>query len=119
LPQPYTPGLHLLLRLQCARINYLCNMEQWLIFARKALAMHGMEVVGEVTHIFEGGGFTVAICLKESHLCIHTWPECGCLTMDIYLCNYRKDNSDTVRALAAAHIAYFEAAIVQQNEVYR
>lgn len=31
--------------------------------------------------------------LAESHLAIHTWPEHGFVTVDVYVCNLASDNS--------------------------
>ena len=31
--------------------------------------------------------------LAESHLAIHTWPEAGFVTVDVYVCNYTTDNT--------------------------
>ncbi|MDR2411800.1 MAG: S-adenosylmethionine decarboxylase [Candidatus Peribacteria bacterium] len=33
------------------------------------------------------------MCLTESHISIHTWPESKFLTLDVYVCNYNDDNS--------------------------
>jgi S-adenosylmethionine decarboxylase len=51
-----------------------------------------MEVVGEVFHQFTPEGVTGTLLLAESHLAIHTWPESGFVTIDVYVCNERKDN---------------------------
>ncbi|KAF5290707.1 hypothetical protein FQR65_LT20606 [Abscondita terminalis] len=34
------------------------------------------------------GGVTGTVLLAESHLAIHTWPETGCVTVDVYVCNF-------------------------------
>lgn len=41
-------------------------------------------------------GVTGALVLAESHLAIHTWPEWRSVTLDIYVCNIRRDNHDLV-----------------------
>lgn len=41
----------------------------------------------------KGGGFTGIISLVESHISIHTWPELKYFTLDVYLCNYSKNNT--------------------------
>ena len=37
--------------------------------------------------------------LAESHLAVHTWPEIGSVTIDVYVCNFTTDNSDKARRL--------------------
>lgn len=57
-------------------------------------------------HQFEPGGATGVVILAESHLAIHTWPEAGHVTLDVFVCNYTQDNSarahDLYRALESA-----------------
>lgn len=45
-------------------------------------------------HSFWKDAYTGVVCLAESHVSIHTWPETQYLTLDIYVCNYLKDNSN-------------------------
>jgi S-adenosylmethionine decarboxylase len=115
----YQPGLHILLSLSTPQKILLQDMKAWHIFIVDFLLKNNLEIVGETSHQFDTEGFTMAICLKESHLCIHTWPEFNRLTMDIYLCNYQKDNSSLVKTIANENILYFSAEIIQQNEIYR
>jgi S-adenosylmethionine decarboxylase proenzyme len=64
----------------------------------------GLQVVGEVFHGFgtsaAPAGATGAVVLAESHLAVHTWPELGAVTLDLYVCNFSQDNRE------AAEIAY-------------
>ena len=46
-----------------------------------------MTVVGDSFHQFEPQGVTGTVLLAESHLAIHTWPEQGFVTIDVYVCN--------------------------------
>ena len=46
-------------------------------------------VVGERFFQFEPQGVTGTVLLAESHLAIHTWPEAGFVTVDVYVCNSR------------------------------
>ena len=40
--------------------------------------------------------------LAESHLAIHTWPEMGSVTVDVYVCNYTTDNTAKAQSLFRA-----------------
>jgi S-adenosylmethionine decarboxylase proenzyme len=60
----------------------------------KAVEQAGLTVVGERFFQFQPQGVTGTVLLAESHLAIHTWPEAGFVTVDVYVCNYTTDNSD-------------------------
>jgi S-adenosylmethionine decarboxylase len=66
----------------------------------------GLQVVGEVFHGFgtsaAPAGATGAVVLAESHLAVHTWPELGAVTLDLYVCNFSQDNR------RAAEIAFLK-----------
>ena len=58
-----------------------------------AVAAAGLTSVGDRFHQFEPQGVTGAVILAESHLAIHTWPEMGSVTLDVYVCNFTTDNT--------------------------
>jgi S-adenosylmethionine decarboxylase len=62
----------------------------------------GMTIVGDSFHQFEPAGVTGTVLLAESHLAIHTWPEHGFVTIDVYVCNYTTDNSAKAERLLRA-----------------
>ena len=37
-------------------------------------------------HRFEGGGLTGYLLLSESHIAVHTYPELGFASLDIFAC---------------------------------
>ena len=53
-----------------------------------------LQIVGKSSYHFEPQGFTFAILLAESHLCMHTWPEKKSVCFDIYTCNHNQENKD-------------------------
>lgn len=61
----------------------------------------GLSAVAERFHAFEpaGSGITGVVLLAESHLAVHTWPEQGAVTLDLYVCNHSADNSTKAEAL--------------------
>jgi S-adenosylmethionine decarboxylase len=115
----YSPGLHKLLTLEVLNSEKVTNITAFEKFANQIIKEQNLEIVGISKHTFDSDGFTAAICLMESHICVHTWPEFNQLTLDIYLCNYLKDNSAKVETLAQAFKSYFEAKILNETNVYR
>ena len=78
-----------------------------------------LQKLGEVYHDFEPGGFTGIVCLSESHLSVHTWPEFGKINLDIYLSNFQRINDGVVRAIFDRITAYFEAEVVSEHQITR
>ena len=70
----------------------------------------GLNVVGDVFHQFEPHGVTGTVLLAESHLAVHTWPENGLVTIDIYVCNLSCDNNEKAHKLYVALRQYFDPA---------
>jgi S-adenosylmethionine decarboxylase len=60
----------------------------------------GLTVAGDYFHQFgEGGGVTGMVVLMESHMSVHTWPEHGFVTVDVYVCNYSTNNRPKAQKL--------------------
>jgi S-adenosylmethionine/arginine decarboxylase-like enzyme len=59
------------------------------------------------------------VLLAESHLAVHTWPESGLVTLDVFVCNVGVDNSDRAHALMDALIRGFEPTSVHRQAVRR
>lgn len=68
---------------------------------RQIITSYGFTVLGEPQiYIFLGGGYTVAMVLSESHFTIHTAPEHEMAYLDLFTCNYFRNNSEaTVHAM--------------------
>lgn len=60
------------------------------------LLKHSADVAGATIlhshfHSFDSGmGITGVVLLAESHISIHTWPECGFAAIDIFMCGSSK-----------------------------
>ncbi len=116
---PYAPGLHILatFRAPAGRLRDAAGSQQ---FFGELVARLGLTSVGEVYHVFaESAGFTAVLALTESHLSIHTWPEYGLATFDVFLSNFRRDNHATVRRVYQETLAFFEAEEQHYTEVLR
>ena len=119
-PAPsYAPGLHVLATFgaPAARLRDAAGSQ---FFFAALIARLGLSCVGEVYHVFEeNAGFTAVLALTESHLSIHTWPEHGLATFDVFLSNFRQDNHATVRRVYRETLAFFEAEARTYTEVLR
>ncbi len=115
-------GLHLTADLRgCAAAQPLmADAAALRVHCLQAVAQAGLRAVGEVFHGFPApGGVTGVVLLAESHLAVHTWPELGAVTLDVYVCNLHADNSARAAALLAALEAGFGAAHREHHRVVR
>lgn len=116
----YKPGLHILLTITANDKNKLCQLKSWSNFIDLLIKEHDLNCLGSVEHSFENsGGFTAVHCLTESHLSIHTWPEFGVCTCDVFLSNFMRDNSGKVKAISNSIINYFESSQFEIKEITR
>ena len=85
-----------------------------------AVRQAGLQPVGELFHRFPPpGGITGVVLLAESHLAVHTWPELGAVTLDVYVCNLGGDNSARAEALLTALRALFAPRAAQLQRLQR
>lgn len=117
--ETYTPGLHLIATLHSDNTALLAGYTGFKSLADDLTGAFDLQKLGEVYHDFEPGGFTGIICLSESHLSVHTWPEFGKINLDIYLSNFQRVNNGTVRAIFDRIAAYFEAEVISENQIIR
>lgn len=83
----------------------------------------GLKPLGDLFHQFgdreQAGGVTGAVILAESHLTVHTWPETGGVTLDLYVCNFSQDNRAAARSVCARLIAAFAPERRVEREIER
>lgn len=84
----------------------------------------GFRIVASRFHTFGRhsageGGITGAVIVSESHLTIHTWPEKRYVNLDVFFCNYTRDNSRKARAVFAGFVALYRPRRVRRREVWR
>ena len=115
----YHPGLHILSTFE-APLSALTDVERCRNGFDQLIQELGLAKVGEVYHTFPNGGYTAVVCLTESHVSIHTWPESGLATFDVFLSNFQHDNTPKVRQFYAESLRLFEAtAVLNEQEISR
>lgn len=118
-------GLHLIAELhECAcAAELLDSVDALRAACLSVCAGPGLTPVAQAFHQFMDGdqpaGATGAVVLAESHLAVHTWPELKAATLDLYVCNFSRDNSAAARAAFAALIAAFRPRHSQRREILR
>ncbi len=95
-----------------------------------AVRAQGLTPVGELFHRFTplpdtaGGpdgptGITGVLLLAESQLAVHTWPELGGDTLDVYVCNLGADNSQRAEGLLQALQGLFGPSACELHRLHR
>ncbi len=84
----------------------------------------GFKIVASRFHKFSetsagGGGITGIIIVSESHVSLHTWPERDFLNLDVFFCNYSRNNTRKARAVFAEFKKLYHPKRVRIREVWR
>lgn len=124
-------GLHLTADLRGVRADLPLMLDPAALrdLCLDAVLAAGLGAVAELFHRFAplqtiaGGqdqsGITGVVLLAESHLAVHTWPELGGVTLDVYVCNLGADNSERAEALMQRMISAFSPEQVQRQALQR
>jgi S-adenosylmethionine decarboxylase len=115
----YQPGSHLIASLQTEDVTKIAEYTAFKNWLHDRIHDYNLTKLGEVWHNFSPGGFTGVVCLSESHLSIHTWPEHLLINLDIYLSNYERRNDNTVNALFQEISHFFNGQTVQVQTIVR
>ena len=118
-------GIHLVGDLEgcsCeAALMLSCDAVEQLLVAQCSRA--GLTPVATRFHQFGApgapAGVTGVILLEESHACVHTWPELGCVTLDVYVCSFSRDNTSAARELFRRLIEAFAPEHARTAELQR
>jgi S-adenosylmethionine decarboxylase proenzyme len=100
---------------------WMCDTAALAASCEALVAAHGLHTVGQCFHRFpprdgcDQAGLTGVLLLAESHLAVHTWPELGRVTLDVFVCNQSVDHSQAAHDLMDALVAGFSAQRVQRQ----
>jgi S-adenosylmethionine decarboxylase len=115
----YDPGTHLIATLTTSNSGLLHQYSSFQQRVNMLISEYNLQKLGEVYHNFSPSGYTGVICLSESHLSVHTWPEYGKINIDIYLSNYKRNNDDVVLHLYKAMQVHFDASVEAEQIIRR
>ena len=107
-------GQHLLLEVYDCTFEQLNSAHFLRSIFTKAILRSEMTILNEYTHQFSPCGLTLLFALAESHVSCHTWPEKGCVAMDIFTCG-----SKNPRSVAWWLLNYFDSEDYNMNQLNR
>lgn len=84
--EQFSMGKHLLLEVYDVDFDLINDVESLQNVMIRGIQRAKMTILNTFAHCFIPQGCTVVIALSESHVSCHTWPENGCLAVDVYTC---------------------------------
>jgi S-adenosylmethionine decarboxylase proenzyme len=79
-------GKHLLVEVYDVEFNLLNDGISLQEVMEKGIKRAEMTILNIFQHCFFPQGVTIVFALSESHVSCHTWPEKGCIAIDVYTC---------------------------------
>ena len=79
-------GNHVILEVYDVDFELLNNLDSLLEIVENSIRSIDMTILNTYTHKFSPQGLTILICLAESHVSLHTFPEHNCVSFDAYSC---------------------------------
>ena len=79
-------GNHLLFEVYDVNFDLLNDVISLQEAMERGIERAKMTILNIFSHCFLPQGCTIVIALAESHVSCHTWPENGCIAIDVYTC---------------------------------
>jgi len=98
----YALGRHLLIELKQCNAGLLDNLEFLRETLHTAAVRCGATVVGDSFYHFTPQGVSGVVNIAESHISIHTWPECRYAAVDVFTCGDRVEPEEAARFIMEA-----------------
>lgn len=110
-----TLGRHVIAELWGCKTYLLDNLEMTEKIMVDAAIEAGADIREVTFHKFNPQGISGVVVISESHLTIHTFPEHGYASVDVYTCGETIDPNVAARAIAE----YFQAETIDSIEIPR
>lgn len=107
-------GRHLLLEVYDVKYNLLNDVSSLENIIHSGIIRSRMNILNTYTHQFTPHGLTILVCLSESHVSVHTFPENNCVSVDAYTCG---DGNPKIIILEL--LKYFDSYNYNLREIYR
>lgn len=107
-------GHHILVSLYGISFTLLDDLAAIRAAFEKAVEACGATVLNRFSHQFHPQGCTVVYALAESHMSLHSFPENGCVAIDVYTCG----DMDSMKGMKVL-IDHFNPIEISIQEVNR
>lgn len=107
-------GRHLLLEVYNVKYELLNDLNPLLEIVIKAVNRADMKILNTYSHKFTPQGLTIVVCLAESHVSLHSFPENNCVSIDCYTCG-----PSNPKIIAIELLKYFNSDEYQIRELSR
>jgi S-adenosylmethionine decarboxylase len=107
-------GKHLLLEVYDVNFNLLNDSISLQEAMERGIERAKMTILNIFQYCFQPQGCTIVIALSESHVSCHTWPEEGCIAIDVYTCG-----DGNPKLIAIELLKYLNSYNYSLREVYR
>ena len=107
-------GKHLLLEVYNVDFSLLNDSISLKNSMVKGIERAKMSILNVFEHCFYPQGCTIVIALAESHVSCHTWPENGCIAIDVYTCG-----EGNPRLIALELLKYLNSENYNIREIFR
>ncbi|SRR3989304_6076241 len=115
-------GLHIIANFfGCENVDLLVDKIKLNDTLTDSVKKNDLNILKKYFHKFgKDGGITGYLLLSESHVSIHTWPERdNYLTLDIFVCNYNKNNVQNAKNIFEEVIKAFKPEKIQKKFIRR
>lgn len=115
-------GLHIIANFYgCKNLGLLVDKKKLSVLLKKAVKQNSLNILRNAFYKFgDDGGITGYLLLSESHVSIHTWPERNnYLTLDIFVCNYNKNNVPNAKKIFAELTKAFQPEKIEKKFIRR
>ena len=107
-------GNHLLLEVYDVKFDLLNDGISIQEAMENGVNRAGMTILNIYQHCFVPQGVTIVMALSESHVSCHTWPENGCIAIDVYTCG-----EGNPRLIAIEMLKHLNSTNYNIREIYR